>query len=357
MFMTGRNNHNIDRDAAATLPYIRHLPLRDVVSLLLCLFIALLPAVGAAQDRPWRFVVFSDTRSNPCDAGGANGVNTAVVSRIATAVATEKPDLVLVPGDLVLGTAYRCGPAVPFETQLENWRKVMKPVYDARIPVLPVRGNHEFLSNEHFPNEPCRSLVPNPVALKTWLRVFGPLVPENAPRGGKETTFAYPHKNALFIGMDELTHYLSFDPLWLDKAITANRRQHLFIYGHFPAFGVVHRDNLSCNSTTRDLLWNTMGANNARFYFCGHDHLYDRGEVTDAAGNRLQQVLVGNGGAPFYTYTGAYADTRMRPIKRILGTPGYLVVTVDGATVSAELKTLDNGVFTVSDRFGYTLSP
>ena len=113
--------------------------IRVLPSLLLLIVAALLPATGMAKDKPWKFVVLSDTRSDPCAADGKGGVNTVTLGRIAKAVANEKPDLVLVPGDLVLGNAYKCAPADPYDTQLKNWRKVMGPVYDANIPVLPTR--------------------------------------------------------------------------------------------------------------------------------------------------------------------------------------------------------------------------
>ncbi|HEX9022253.1 MAG TPA: metallophosphoesterase family protein, partial [Geobacteraceae bacterium] len=211
---------------------IRPCLIRAFATPLLLICVALLPAIGAAQDEAWRFVVLSDTRSNPCADGGKGGVNGAVLGRIAAAVVKEKPDVVLVAGDLVLGNAYRCGPAEPLAAQLKNWRTAMGPVYDAHIPVLPVRGNHELLSTDYFPTEPCRSLRPNGAALQAWLDIFGPDVPQNGPPGQKGITFAYPHKNALFVGLDELAAYLSYDPAWLDATLKANKRQHLFVYGH-----------------------------------------------------------------------------------------------------------------------------
>lgn len=323
--------------------------------MVLLLFSVLIPLAGATQDGPWRFVVLSDTRSNPCAADGKSGVNTRIVNRIATAVANEKPDLVLVPGDLVLGKAYMCGPADPFATQLATWREAMKPVYGAGIPVLPVRGNHEYQSKDHIFFDPCKPLAPNPDALATYLAAFGRDVPQNGPDRQKGATFAYPHNNALFIGLDELFDLYSYDRAWLDAMLKANPRQHLFVFGHYPAFGVKHKDNLSCNNSARDTLWNTIGSHNGRMYFCGHDHLYDRGEVMDAAGNGIQQVLVGNGGAPFYDYTRGYGDKRVKPQKRVLSKPGYVVVTVDGARVSVQMKTIDQDGTTIADEFAYNV--
>jgi hypothetical protein len=325
--------------------------------LLLYIFAALFPATGMAADKPWKFVVLSDTRSNPCDGDWKSGVNAKVLGRIAKAVAREKPDLVIVPGDLVLGRTWKqCGQPDPFETQLMNWRKAMGPVYAARIPVLPTRGNHELVSSDHFPDEPCRPLTPDPAALPAWLAVFGKDVPQNGPTGQKGITYAYPHKNAVFIGLDELVDHLSYDPSWLDAMLKAYKRRHLVVFGHYPAFEVMHRDNLSCNEAGRNALWETMGMNNGRLYFCGHDHFYDRAAVTDPAGNRIRQVLTGNGGAPFYNYTGGYSDKRVIPEKRVLSKPGYVVVTVKGARVTARMKTLTDDGVTISDEFGYTLA-
>jgi 3',5'-cyclic AMP phosphodiesterase CpdA len=330
---------------------------RVLPSLILLIAAALLPATGLAKDKTWKFVVLSDTRSNPCDGDWKGGVNSETLARIAAAVAREKPDLVLVPGDLVLGRTWReCGQPDPFNTQLRNWRAAMDPVYAARIPVLPTRGNHELLSKDHFPDEPCHTLTPDPAALSTWLAVFGNDVPQNGPAGQKGLTYAYPHKNAIFIALDELTDHLSYDPSWLDAMLKKYKRRHLFLFGHYPAFGVMHRDNLSCNEAGRDNLWKTMDANNGRLYFCGHDHLYDRIAVTGPAGNHIRQVLTGNGGAPFYNYSGGYQDKRVKPEKRVLSKPGYVVLTVKGPRVTAKMKTLTADGVTISDEFGYTLS-
>jgi len=52
----------------------------------------------------------------------------------------EQPDLVLVTGDLVEGYADDAG----MTSQLTTWRNNMQPIYNAGIPVYPIRGGHDL---------------------------------------------------------------------------------------------------------------------------------------------------------------------------------------------------------------------
>lgn len=88
-------------------------------------------------------------------------------------------------------------------------------------------------------------------------------------------------------------------------------------------------------------------------YFCGHDHFYDRAMIPDAKGRQIQQVLVGNGGAPFTHFAGPYGDKRVAGAEHLENVYGYVVVTVDGANVSAKLMVLDvqSGAWRKADVF------
>src|SRR5208337_1377757 len=100
----------------------------------------------------------SDVRtSTSTQNGGAFGVNTSVLGPIAKDIAGQNVDLVLFPGDLVLGSP-SCG---TFRQQLGQWKKTMAPLYDARIPVFVVRGNHEthVTASQHL-IEDWKAIVP-----------------------------------------------------------------------------------------------------------------------------------------------------------------------------------------------------
>jgi hypothetical protein len=333
-----------------------------VCGLLLATQVAIRPAGGTAEEASWKFVVLCDTRSNPCDAdGGVHGVNAAVLGRIAVAVAAEKPDVVLVPGDLILGNGYTCKPPQPApdppENQFRLWRQVLKPVYDTGARVLPLRGNHEMDRDAIMSDwSSCRKRQPvEQTILNAYRAVFNDsYIPANGPGTQKGLTYSLSHKNALFVGLDETTDQFQVDQKWFDKVLAKDKRTHLFVFGHYPAYAVKHKDCLACYGRARNRFWDAIGNAGGRLYFCGHDHFYDRAAIPDAKGHLLQQVLVGNGGAPFSSDPDGYPDPKVRREEHIENAYGYVVVSVKGREVSARLKVLDpSGVWRNADAFCY----
>ena len=320
------------------------------------------PVTGATREAPWKFAVLCDTRSNPCTdpGGGAQGVNMEALGKIATAVAAEKVDVVLVPGDVALGNGYGCTPPTPepnsAKSQYQLWRKVMRPVYDSGARVLPVRGNHEMDRDSIMSDwSSCRKRIPVEYKLlHAYKAVFDdPYIPQNGPDAEKGLTYSLTHKNALFVGFDQITDQFQVDQEWFDRVLKKDKREHLFVFGHYPAFAVKHQDCLSCYTGARNRFWDAIGGAGGQMYFCGHDHFYDRAVIPDSKGHRIQQVLVGNGGAPFAHYSGAYTDKNVTRAKHIEDLYGYVVVTVDGASVSAKLMVLDSksGTWRTADVF------
>jgi hypothetical protein len=319
---------------------------------------------SATKEAPWRFAVLCDTRSNPCadPGGGAYGVNIQALDKLAKAVAAEQVDVVLVPGDVALGNGYECKPPTPgpnsAKSQYQLWRKVMQPVYDSYAKVLPVRGNHEMDRDAIMSDwSSCRKRIPVEYKLLTaYKKVFNdPYIPENGPESEKKLTYSYPHKNALFVGFDQITDQFENNQSWFEQVLKKDKREHLFVFGHYPAFAVKHKDCLACYSSARDRFWDAIGGAGGRMYFCGHDHFYDRAVIADSKGNPIQQVLVGNGGAPFAHFIGPYMDKKVSGAEHIENVYGYVVVTVDGAKVSSVLKVLDaqSGAWVEKDTFGY----
>src|SRR5215469_13461033 len=105
-----------------------------------------LAALGMGQDH-FRFVVTGDDRwdtGHPRKDMDENGVNVAAMKSLAKAIIDEKPAVLLFNGDTVGG-----GKTDDEETsQFQTFMASMKPIYDAGIKVLVIRGNHEM----HCPN-------------------------------------------------------------------------------------------------------------------------------------------------------------------------------------------------------------
>jgi predicted phosphodiesterase len=314
---------------------------------------------------PWIFAVISDTQDDNSKKTNNTCINDAVVKAIADDIAREKPDLVLVAGDLVNGWFRNWG--TDYNTQYTNWKKAMRPVYQAGIPVYPVRGNHDS-GPERLALSPLPAhLEPpadTPILLEESFRKHfsESYIPQNGPVGEEGLSYSFIHKNAFFIGLDQYTsgqHKINQE--WLDRQLAENNQPHIFVYGHEPAFGADHRDNLGFFRETRDNFWSSIGAAGAKIYFCGHDHFYNRALIHDDTGNAIRQIILGTGGGVLRKWSGHYQDGKGVQGEYHNGNyHGYVLVAVDGPMVTITWKALikqgKTGSWQILDRFVYAIS-
>jgi hypothetical protein len=304
--------------------------------------------MGAPRQEPattWKFAVISDTQDNNKEKSHKSCINDTVVQAIAADILREKPDFVLVAGDLVNGW-FRNGGA-DYTTQYANWKKAMGPVYQAGIKVYPIRGNHDS-GPERLALPPLPPhLEPPPEApillKKAFRNAFPePYIPKNGPAGEEGLTYSFTHKNAFIVGLDQFTsgqHQVNQD--WLDRQLAGNRSPHIFVFGHEPAFEAGHPDNLSFYPKERDRFWDSLGRAGARIYFCGHDHFYNRALIPDQAGHPIRQIIAGTGGGPLKTWSGVYkGNSRVKGEYYNGDHHGYLLVTVNGPQVTVAWKAL-----------------
>ena len=142
----------------------------------------------------------------------------------------------------------------------------------------------------------------------------------------------------------------------LDTKIDKEETPNIFVFGHNPAYIVGHLDCLAYYERQRDEFWNLLGDAGCRVYFCGHDHLYNRGYVKDDKGNSIQQVLAGSCGAPFAKWNPPYKNPKVNGEFHNDTNYGYIIVTIDGKNVKIEWKAFDvNGAYKWStlDSFSY----
>jgi hypothetical protein len=112
----------------------------------------------------------------------------------------------------------------------------------------------------------------------------------------------------------------------------------MFVFGHSPAYAVVNDTEeddyaIDVHFPQRDIFWKSMVDNNASAYFCGHAHLYVRGESKG-----VQQVVSGNAGAHAIPFDPANVDPALTleypntVITKNDQRVGYLVITVHEGT-------------------------
>jgi len=303
--------------------------------------ICLPEAVKAAAAEPWRFIITCDSRG-----GSATGVNDRILGEMVQETLRWNAEFLVFAGDLVYGAGVPCD---QFETQLWNWVKVMRPLYDAGVGVYVCRGNHEVGDMWYAePNE----LPPKDNYALRWLNVFGSdqhpdlKLPDNGPAGEKYMSYAVGHKNVLVVALDQyagMGHHAvhSVNQAWLDAQLRANTKPHVFAFGHEPAFRTWHPDCLDAYPDRRDALWRSLQSAGARVYTSGHDHYYDHARIDDGDGNPnndIHQLIVATAGAPSYSWTPPY-DGDNGPfypwqLYHVEERWGYVVVEIDDRNVT-----------------------
>lgn len=293
---------------------------------------------GGGQEK-WIFVVVGDSR------GSDVGVNSKILSEVAAEIIRVNPDFVLFPGDLVTGS----GDNDKHRAQLMKWRGIMQPVYDAKIDVYLVRGNHDLGSRE--------------MGLDIWNDIFsGPYaMPDNGPAGEEKLTYSFKHNNSLILVLDQyVTRGQKNNQVWIDQQFAENSLPHVFVMGHEPAFSVKHKDCLDDNPQQRNEFLDSITQEGGRMYFCGHDHFYDHisADHDGDASNDIHQFIVGTAGAPIYSHDGKYSgDNEPYKITPVAGAMkhGYMIVSVDGADVTTTwVERIGKNDYQTRDTWSYT---
>jgi len=334
------------------------------------------PVLTAA---PWKFAVLGDGRTGG-ENGNATGVNDVVAHALAAEVVKEKVSLVVFSGDLMNGNV-KFG---PIEQQFANWKRAMAAVYDAKIPLYVVRGNHDTASAQDNPKG--RSLA-------AWRAAF-PDLPQNGPAGEEGLTYSVDVENARFIAADEfIGKKKGFDAKVYDSAVNSgmispwviarvkeSKARWVFVFGHEAAYVGHHTDCLANVPEERDALFDALGEKGG-VYLAGHDHMYVRQVAPDRAGRPVLTLVTGDSGAPpqLYDNSGRNAEVGRKVVPQNLflnakpntgeivkdddettkkaapgkgpkvantnGLPmyfGYVLITVDGAKISGEWRAFTN---------------
>jgi predicted phosphodiesterase len=316
------------------------------------------PAHGAASG--WKFVVMGDTRDKTTLT--STGISPDL-SKMAEAIAAEKPDLVIHTGDLINGyyTAKDSEMHGRFIEMFRKWKAAVKPIYDYEtkkgIPIYPVRGNHED-----------GELITNPELKKAYEEEFAAFLPQNGPEYEKGLTYSVAHKGARFIGLDEYSDKKAvvvrgyINQPWLDRELERDEQSFVFVFCHTPAYqvGNYHQSpfpNLYSHPNERETLWMGFKKAGVSAYFCGHIHFYCRGTI-----DGIPQIVIGNGGADTVVFDARMVDKAVKmeyPKVPYMNAAdihtGYVVITVDESTGSAvgTQKVMDpeTGKWRIGDTF------
>ncbi len=284
----------------------------------------------------WKFVIFGDTR-HP-DPMTTTGISPKIPA-LSKAIAAEKPELVFFYGDFINGYYAHQESALyqKYKPQFDNWLAAMKPVYDLGVPVYVIRGNHEY-------GDEGKS---DPELFKIYDEYFAKKMPQNGPADARGLTFSVVHKGAKIIGLDQYVGEkgkVNMNLTWLKAELDDNTSPFVFVYSHGPAFRVMkqrlHPFDLFNNEKLRDQFWEMLKAYQVPVYFCGHDHLYSRGQK-----DGIIQMCAGNGGANAVDYDPGQVDAALQDLHPAITVPkekagiAFIVVTIDEQAGVANVET------------------
>ncbi|MDY0019972.1 MAG: metallophosphoesterase, partial [Anaerolineae bacterium] len=209
------------------------------------------------------FAVTSDMQ----DASGPGDRDTPSYFRgaVEAIAATGPTAFMVVPGDLA--------PPDDVEWTIERYLGESYLWY-------PVMGNHDIEREERilwfqtYNYDPNGDIPPNIV--------------RSGPLGCEKTTYSFDYNNAHFIVLDEFCNEANGTISnqmynWLYADLEATTKQHIFVFGHEPAYPQPDADNgrerhmndsLDKDALKRDLFWGLLQEHNVAAYFCGHTHTY-----------------------------------------------------------------------------------
>ena len=268
--------------------------------------------------------------------------NTRAWSRIMREIADQHPNLLFFDGDMIMGYGNAVVPAdvstvdkivksdlVQFYTQYAFWRGMVAGLMESGTYVVPVPGNHET----QWKAAGKKAQAANEDA---WRANMGDLILDDArfknllgQQPSNESTGDNGALDGLTTDQSKLTYSFDFegshfavintDPVgkdahaptnWLASdlaAALARGAQHLFVFGHKPAYTYYYNTSpqlpatpsgLDNDPSSRDAFWNVIEQSGAS-YFCGHEHICNVSQPLAAKGGKSWQVLVGSGGSPF----------------------------------------------------------
>lgn len=275
--------------------------------------------IMALANSSWRFAVVGDTHVP----------NAYTVKKIVPRLLEDKVEVVLFVGDLVQGGKGQN--ANGLEVELEEWKNLTRPLTEAGIKVLAIRGNHE---DDVRGNN-----------IGSWKKIIS-----------SDLNVVYSYKNVTFVGLDNyINGERTVDTGWLSKILeSADKNDIIVPFGHEPAFScnTFHPVCLDANPENRNEFWGLLEKYGIEYYFCGHTHQCNLSSITHN-GKTIQQVVCGGGGGFLQPEKGGIKETKGYDVKsvEVRSETGYLLVEVNANRLSPKwIHVYDKNVKTKPDR-------
>lgn len=208
----------------------------------------------------------------------------------------------------------------------------------AMIPTVMTPGNHEYYDNEKDEH----------VLTQYWHPQF--TLPENGPKGLKETCYYFDYQGTRFISLNSQEIWLSDSLMevqkqWLIEQLQNNPNRWTCIFFHHPVFSAGEgRDNVKLRENFKPV----FDQYQVDIVLQGHDHTYARGRnlpvgVNLADVNNGTMYVVSVSGPKMYDVT----DIRWMD-RKAKNTQLFQTITIEGDTLRFEAYT---AVGTLYDAF------
>ena len=247
----------------------------------------------------YRFVVYGDSRGT----GGPEAFNSTILGEMNAQIADldPKPEFAFFLGDCV-----RPGWSANYlHNNLLDWKAFMRKGL-GKIPFYTIVGNNDLYGNTGWTEFP----------LQTEFQKLFHENPSNGPEHYKNLAFTLEHgkgkERTLFIALDSFGFYLKNGALtnfdngideeqlkWVAKKAKESKAHYKFVLSHGPAFSI---EGWPVGSSIRRV-WDIMGRHHFDGFYCAHEHIFSRWEITKAVYPKARRVMfqniVGSAGSPF----------------------------------------------------------
>ncbi|UQA59544.1 metallophosphoesterase [Polyangium aurulentum] len=254
-----------------------------------------------ADNRPFRFVVYGDSRSDP-------STHAAVARMIESA-----------PGDFFVHT----GDMVYDGADEEEWQELFtieRKLLANRCAFVAI-GNHELTS-------------PDPKGQITFLRYFA--ATENDGRERPHLYGSFRWSNTRFFLLNAMDTWTGDEKEWLRAELAAaldepGLQHRVAVLHHGPFSSGRHGGNVRLK---KQGIVDLMRDHKVDLLFAGHDHVYERGE-----GQGIKYIVSGGAGAPLYRRENSAPETQA-----FEATHHFLEVAVDGEKVDVVARRASGAV-------------
>ena len=214
------------------------------------------PASQTSGENSFSFAILGDTqRFSPGNPSGN-------FQRAVASIKKLNPSLVIAEGDLV----GNCDGDSKCSNEYSDWKNIVGGLMSK---TYAVQGNHDRTGNDKTDS--------------VWRSSFN--FPANGPSGFSEQVYSLDIKNSHFVFLDSdkpKEHLVNGEQrAWLEKDLTASKKENTFVIFHEPAYPVSSKitESLDKEPSERNALWQILEKHNVTAVFNGHEHIVSRRKI------------------------------------------------------------------------------